>query len=79
MNPHVKRAIELLGSQTKLAKACGSKQQHVWNWLHRDEVPIERAIQIEVITGGAVTKEQLRPDFFDAMPKITISKLRIKK
>jgi hypothetical protein len=25
MNPHVKRAIDLLGSQTKLAKACGSK------------------------------------------------------
>ncbi len=79
MNPHVKRAIDLLGSQTKLAQACGSKQQHVWNWLHRDDVPIERAIQIEVITNGEVTKEELRPDFFNAMPKITISKLRIKK
>lgn len=75
MNPHVKRAIDLLGSQTKLAKACGSKQQHVWNY----DVPIERAIQIEVITNGEVTKEELRPDFFNAMPKITISKLRIKK
>jgi DNA-binding transcriptional regulator YdaS (Cro superfamily) len=80
MNTNIKKAIELLGSQTELAKACNAKQQHVWNWLNKNAViPVERAIQIEVATNGEVTKESLNPDFFNTMPKITISRLRLKK
>jgi DNA-binding transcriptional regulator YdaS (Cro superfamily) len=63
MENYVQKAIELCGSQTELARRCGVKQQHVWKWLHElRAVPAERAIAIEIATGGAVTCEQLRPD-----------------
>lgn len=69
----LQRAISIMGSQAKLAKACGAKQQHVWNWLNRYEnVPVDRAIQIEIATSGQVTKESLNPDFFNGLPQIKI-------
>jgi DNA-binding transcriptional regulator YdaS (Cro superfamily) len=76
MNLTIQKAIDLLGSQQALAKACGAKQQHVWNWLQAKSVPVDRAIQIEVATGGEVTKEELCPEFFNALPKITIARRR---
>lgn len=67
MNIQIKRAVEILGSQSALAQACGVKQGHVWNWLNRDKViRLENALLIERATNGAVTKEQLRPDLFPA-------------
>jgi len=62
---HLQKAIEILGTQEALAKACGVKQPYVHNWLNRDKkLPLERAFQIEKATSGQVTKEQLRPDIF---------------
>jgi len=58
-------AIEIMGSQTALARACGVEQGHVWHWLNRaKKLPAERAIQIEHATNGRVTRHQLRPDLF---------------
>ena len=71
-NPALIRAIEIIGTQRALAKKCGATQQHVWNWMQSGKVPVNRAIQIEVATNGAVTKEELNPEFFNTMPKITI-------
>ena len=69
----LQRAINIMGSQAKLAKACNAKQQHVWNWLNRyDNVPVDRAIQIEIATNGQVTKESLNPEFFNGLPQIKI-------
>ncbi len=69
----LQRAIDIMGSQAKLAKACNAKQQHVWNWLNRyDNVPVDRAIQIEIATNGEVTKESLNPEFFTGLPPIKI-------
>ena len=66
----LERAVEICGGQTGLARACGVKQGHVWNWLRRDKLlPAERAIQIEAATAGAVTREELRPDIF-AAPRV---------
>ncbi len=65
MNIQIKKAIEILGSQSALAAACGVKQAHVWNWLNRDKViRLENALLIEHATNGIVTKEQLRPDLY---------------
>lgn len=65
MNIQVKKAVEILGSQSALAEACGVKQAHVWNWLNRDKViRLENALLIERATKGQVTKEQLRPDLY---------------
>jgi DNA-binding transcriptional regulator YdaS (Cro superfamily) len=66
----LERAVEICGGQTGLARACGVKQAHVWNWLRRDKrVSAETAIQIEAATKGAVTREELRPDIF-AVPRV---------
>ncbi|WP_019558508.1 helix-turn-helix domain-containing protein [Thioalkalivibrio sp. ALE12] len=65
MNRLVLKAAKQAGGQSALAKACGVKQQHVWNWIHRDSrVPAERCMAIERATEGAVTARQLRPDVF---------------
>lgn len=61
----LKRAVEIAGGQTALAKALGVQQAHVWNWLNRDKVlPGEYAIPIERATGGQVTRQELRPDLY---------------
>ena len=55
-------AVEKLGGQSALAAALGLKQQHVWNWLNRDQrVPPEHCAAIETATGGAVRRWDLRP------------------
>lgn len=61
----VRRAIRIAGSQSALARACGVKQQHVWNWLNRDkQVPAKFVLLIEQATQKQVTRFQLRPDLF---------------
>lgn len=65
----LKKAVELAGGQSQLAKAIGVKQQHVWNWLHRDGKPAaEFVLPIESAVSGRVTRYELRPDVFGAGP-----------
>jgi DNA-binding transcriptional regulator YdaS (Cro superfamily) len=64
---HLQRAIRIAGGQAALARACGGncRQQHVWNWVHRDrKIPAEFVLAIERATGGLVTRYQLRPDIY---------------
>ena len=62
MNP-IKRAVESIGSQSGLAKALGVTQPTVSEWARGDRpVPIERCVEIEQATGGAVMRWDLRPD-----------------
>lgn len=59
------RAIEKLGGQSALARACGVKQGHVWHWLNKSRsVPADYVLTIEAATGGTVTRHELRPDIF---------------
>lgn len=64
MNKSIQKAIEIVGSQSELARRIGAgcKQQNVWRWLHMDYVPADRCIQIEAATEGQVRVEDLRPD-----------------
>jgi DNA-binding transcriptional regulator YdaS (Cro superfamily) len=57
----LEHAIEIVGSQTALAKNLGVAQAHVWHWLH-SRVPADRCPAIERATHGAVRCEDLRPD-----------------
>ncbi len=51
------------GSQTKLANEIAAQPQLVWQWAKLvRQVPIERCCAIEVATGGAVTRRDLRPN-----------------
>ena len=59
----VRKAAILVGSQSALADAIGASPAMVWQWADgRRPVPIERAVQIERATSGAVTRRDLRPD-----------------
>ncbi len=59
----IDRAIAYFGSQTEMAAALGITQPTVSEWLHGvRQVPVERCLQIEEATGGAMRCEELRPD-----------------
>lgn len=69
----LEKAIEIVGSQTALASACGIKQAYIWNWLNRDKrVPAEYVIPACKATGFQVTPHQMRSDIYpntkDGMP-----------
>lgn len=58
----IRHASELAGSLHKLAKMLGVTPAIVHRWATGEqEVPIIRAVEIEVLTNGAVTRQQLRP------------------
>lgn len=66
MNELIVRAVEILGSQSELARSCGVSQPTVHKWLHGLAVITPRnAIAVEHATGGKVTREQLCPDIFN--------------
>lgn len=61
----VQKAIDIVGSQSNLARRCGVKQQNVWNWLNRDKkVPAKYVLLIEKATRQQVSRYELRPDVF---------------
>lgn len=60
----LEHSIQILGGQTHLARAIGTKQGHIWTWLNRDggRVPLDRCAAVEAATAGKVPCEALRPD-----------------
>jgi len=66
----MKKVIEHFGSQVKLAAAINEafgeniKTGHIYWWINKG-VPINRAIQIEKVSGGLFNRRYLRPDIFD--------------
>ena len=58
------RIIDIVGSQTELARVLGVKQPSVNNWMIRARVPAERVLEIEKLVGGQVTRYEMRPDVF---------------
>lgn len=58
----IEQAIDLLGSQTRLADACGVKQASIWQAKESGRCSAELAMAIERATSGAITAHSLRPD-----------------
>jgi DNA-binding transcriptional regulator YdaS (Cro superfamily) len=63
----IKRACEIAGGISKMARALGVKPPTVAQWVTdrdslRRQVPAERCPSIERATNGAVRCEDLRPD-----------------
>ena len=62
---HIERAIEVHGSQVKLANAIGCSQQYIsWLLSEAKQISVEKALQVEKATGGEITRHDLRPDVF---------------
>lgn len=66
----LQKAVEIAGSQAKLAEKIGANQQLVSYWLHGsvNGVPPRYALAIEKATDGAVKRGELRPDIWDDEP-----------
>ena len=60
--PAIQRAVATVGSQSKLARLIGVKQQSVHQWIAARRAPAKYFRSIETATGGKVTREQLLDD-----------------
>lgn len=64
----IEKAVKLAGSEAKLGRAAGFSQVAINKAKHRGSVSAEMAAGIDRATGGAISKETLRPDLFGAPP-----------
>nr|WP_310616667.1 helix-turn-helix domain-containing protein [Pantoea cypripedii] len=62
MNKAIQEAIDIVGSQKKLAELCGVAQPTVWRWLHGGGIDAKYVIKIVRASGGKVTAKEIRPD-----------------
>ncbi|MBJ2139842.1 helix-turn-helix domain-containing protein [Delftia acidovorans] len=63
MKHPIEQAAEIVGSQKALGLALGVTKAAVWQWMaHGRRVPVEHCPRIEVLTKGAVTRRDLRPE-----------------
>lgn len=58
----LKKAIEMAGNMSNLARACNVKPQSVRGWVLRGEIPVKRCKDVEKATG--ISRRELRPDYF---------------
>jgi DNA-binding transcriptional regulator YdaS (Cro superfamily) len=58
------KAIKHFGTRKALAEALGLEPMAVTQWEKRKRIPAERAVQIESVTKGAVTRQEIRPDLW---------------
>ena len=66
---HLRRAIDVVGGQSALARANNTKQQNGWFWVNKSgRVPAEFGRPSEQATQGQVTRSQIRPDIDPECP-----------
>ena len=58
------RAVEIIGSQQRVADAVGVKSAMAVSQWYKRGVPAERVLSIYHATRGAVTPHDLRPDIY---------------
>ena len=61
-NKTIQRAIDIAGSQKKLADLCGVAQPTVWRWLHGGGIDACYVMKIVTATNGKVKPADIRPD-----------------
>jgi DNA-binding transcriptional regulator YdaS (Cro superfamily) len=74
-NPIIRAAIDIVGSQAKLADAVGVRQQTISKLLlgQREKISGEIAVGIHQATEGQVPKWKIRPDLFDAPARFEVA------
>jgi DNA-binding transcriptional regulator YdaS (Cro superfamily) len=66
----IEHAIEMFGSEYKLADAIGFSQSAIWRAKTIGRPTPEMAVNIEVATNGKIKREMMRPDVFARPPKM---------
>jgi DNA-binding transcriptional regulator YdaS (Cro superfamily) len=66
----IEHAIEIFGSEYKLADAIGFSQSAIWRAKTIGKPTPEMAVNIEVATKGKIKREVMRPDVFAKPPKM---------
>lgn len=61
-NKVIQRAVNIAGSQKKLADLCGVAQPTVWRWLHGGGIDARYVMPIVNATAGKVKAAEIRPD-----------------
>lgn len=64
MERPIDRVIKLLGSQAELARRMNVTPGFVSKMFRTGRIPAERCPDLENLTGGTVTAEEMRPDVF---------------
>lgn len=62
-NP-VRRAADIAGGVSRLARSMNIARTSVYEWIAKGRVPAERAIPVERLTDGKVTRSELCPDIY---------------
>lgn len=65
MSAAIQKAVNIAGSQQKLASLCGVSQPTVWRWLNGGGIDAIYVTRIVRATGGKVTAIEIRPDLAD--------------
>lgn len=65
----LERAITVCGGKrSTLARRLNVSSQSIELWLHeKNAISAERAMRIEYVTKGEVTRQELRPDLYEPM------------
>lgn len=65
-------ACEFAGGVTALAQQLGVSHQQIRKWVVGEQaIPIVRCVQLEELTGGQITRKQLRPeDWYEIWPEL---------
>jgi len=58
----LERLLTWAGNKARLADALNISRQTVYYWIKRGRISATCAIEVEKITKGLFTKEELRPD-----------------
>lgn len=70
MNENIELAIKTLGSQVKVANACGVSQNAVSKWLNgSSKVSLEHALKLEKVTNGKVRAEDFDLSYADLLSR----------
>jgi len=72
--PVIDLLVGLFGTQSALAAKLGIRCASISGWRQRGKIPVDRCGDIERVTGGQVTRYDVRPDVFGAAPSSNLQK-----
>ncbi len=64
----LEKIIKRAGSKSAVARHCKVVPPAVAYWV-KTRIPANRAVQLEQISGGEITRHDLRPDLFGPKPR----------